>query len=80
MKRQTYKATLTVDGTHIGDSTAYAFNSTVRASEALLRDYARSIGCTFQGERPNRSGDVYTRNWSAGDIKATTIVQPSAAP
>lgn len=47
MKRTIYKATLAINGEPVAETTAYAFNSGIRASEALLREYARSIGQIF---------------------------------
>lgn len=67
MTRRT--VTVTVQDEATGDTvhseTRAAFNAGVRASEAAVRIFARSAGAIYEGSRPTRDGDVYTRTWTA---------------
>ena len=78
MKRTPVTVTLEiVDGDEIaviGRVTTYAFNSGIRASEGLARDYARSIGRILVGDTPQRHGDTYSRVWRNGDTKLIATV------
>ncbi len=64
MKRPTYKVTLHRPST--GETTIetrHALNSGVRASEGMVRQVARAAGWSYEGLRPVRVGDTYTREW-----------------
>ena len=71
-KRRTFSAVI-VDaaGTTVAEATAYAWNSAVRASEALVRELARARGATYSASLPEvegRPGDgTYRRKWAGED-------------
>ena len=70
-KRKAYTATVvTAGGSMVAEATTYAWNSAVRASEALVRELARSRGTTYTASLPTvegKPGDgIYRRMW-AGD-------------
>lgn len=62
-------------GTLLHSETRGAFNSGIRASEAAVRELARAQRTTYEGEKPTRVGDVYTRRWYAanGHVVIATI-------
>lgn len=79
MKRQSYRATLTVDGNIVSDAVGYAWNSTVRKSEMLARVYARSLGVILHGGTPECEGEKfnrtsYRRAWSTDGVSALATV------
>lgn len=78
MRRIPYRATLTENGIQISHGVAYAHNSAVRKSEALIRDYARSHGVIMTADKAQRDGAVYTRRWQAPGHEVTATVQPEA--
>jgi hypothetical protein len=54
----------------------WAWNSAVRASEALAREQARELGVTLEGETPLRIADRYTRRWfGPGGVVLVTSVR-----
>lgn len=59
--RQTYAVELRHDDQVIATDAKYAFNSAIRASEALVREHARAAGEMFEGSRPETTGDRYDR-------------------
>jgi hypothetical protein len=59
-----YRAAIVGDGLTDQQTTKYAMNSAVRASEALVRALARSECTFYHGGRPERTGDVYKRRWT----------------
>jgi hypothetical protein len=69
-KRTPYRAGIVGDGL-TDETTAYAMNSAIRATETLVRDLARREGpwatstSAYHGARPARVGDVYTRVWTS---------------
>jgi hypothetical protein len=74
MKRRTYKALVTDHtGAHqIGTKDAYAWNSAIRATEAIVREWARAEQTIYTGAKPvvqggpvNTPGSIYTRTWTA---------------
>lgn len=86
MKRQTFRAILTdADGRTLDCATAYAWNSAIRAGEALVRSHARDLGRMHIGDapsvldgsgeavRPAAPGAVYRRAWRP-------VGTPDAAP
>ncbi|GLE59069.1 hypothetical protein NJBCHELONAE_43800 [Mycobacteroides chelonae] len=78
MRRTPYRATLTENGVQIDQDIAYAHNSAVRASEALVRGYARTHGVIMTGDKANRDGAVYTRRWRSPGHEVIATVQPEA--
>jgi hypothetical protein len=70
-KRTPYRAAIVGDGL-TDETTAYAMNSAIRASEALVRDLARREGVLYHGARPARVGDVYTRVWTSDRGRTVT--------
>jgi predicted GH43/DUF377 family glycosyl hydrolase len=77
-QRKIYNATLTVNGETF-EAQAFAFNSAIRASEGLMRTYARTVGQMFQGGQTSREGNVYTRQWLSSDglVSAVATVSPA---
>ena len=67
MKRQTYKATLWRVNELVSEDVAYAHNSGVRKSEALVREFARDHGVMMHGDKPRRDKEGYTRVWRSPD-------------
>lgn len=78
MRRIQYLATLTENGIQIEHADAYAHNSAVRKSEALVRTYARTRGITLTGEKPTRVGALYTRRWHAPGREVIATVRPKS--
>jgi hypothetical protein len=64
VKRTAYRAAIVGDGLTDQQTTKYGMNSAVRATEALLLALARSEGTFYQGDPPERTGDVYKRLWT----------------
>lgn len=67
MKRQTYKASIWAVADQLAEDTAYAHNSGVRKSEALVRRYARDNGVIMHGGKPHRDENGYARIWRSAD-------------
>ena len=67
MKRQTFKASVWRANELLSEGVAYAHNSGVRKSEALVREFARDRGVMMYGEQPNRDDEGYTRIWRSSD-------------
>lgn len=73
MKRRTFEATVKGPaGDVIATATAYAWNSAIRASEALVRELARERSAAYMGNMPNVIGlelseRVYSRMWAGED-------------
>lgn len=75
MKRSNYKAIVTSnDGnTIIGDKQTYAWNSAIKATEAILREYARERFTVFNGDKPvvmeagvvGNDERIYRRTWTS---------------
>lgn len=76
MRRTPYRATLTENGIQIDHGIAYAHNSAVRKSEALVRTYARDHGVIMTGDKSSIDGAVYTRRWYAPGHEVIATVQP----
>jgi uracil-DNA glycosylase len=51
----------------VHEETRRVFNAGIRASEAVVREAARTAGIIFHGAQPHREGDVYTRVWHGTD-------------
>lgn len=53
------------------DGTCRSFNGGVRRSEAIVREYARTVGVLFEGDQPyvekQPNGKEYRRFWQAVD-------------
>jgi hypothetical protein len=77
VKRREFVAELSVGGEIVSTSTGYAFNSTVRRSEALVREFARNRGRMFEGDLPSRDGDFYRRAWWSDEICVIALVRPA---
>ncbi len=76
MKRPKITVTLTdFDGVMLHEETRSAFNAGVRASEAAVREHARSVGSAYQGATPRREGDVYSRTWTPCGPGAAILVR-----
>jgi hypothetical protein len=78
-KRTPYRAAIIGDGLTDQQTTAYAMNSAIRATEALVRDLARSEGVLYHGAPPTRTygedgrrGGVYTRVWTSDRGRTVT--------
>lgn len=67
MKRQQFRATLWQVNELVSEDVAYAHNSGVRKSEALVRDFARSHGVIMHGGKPRRDETGYARIWKSAD-------------
>lgn len=74
MKRRTYRATIRdMFGQVVAERDAYAWNSCIRASEALVRELARERGYAYLGQSPEVKGErdeptrVYSRMWAGED-------------
>lgn len=64
VKRQHFRATVTdADGNMIDKRHTYAWNSAIRASEAIVREYARLNELMYAGDPCTRVEDTYTREW-----------------
>lgn len=69
MKRRNFKAIVTTnDGnTIIGEKNVYAWNSAIKATETILREYARSKFTVFHGGKPvvmEEPERIYRREWT----------------
>jgi hypothetical protein len=82
MKRRNFKAIIT-DHTGLefyGETSTFAWNSAIKASESLVRERARSEGVIYTGAKPRviesqynvdrmEGGKIYTRTWTSPDGK-----------
>ena len=87
MKRRTYLAHLIETSTdlEISSKETYAWNSGVRASEALVREYARKEGIILTGsepwvDMPDSPYKTYTRTWThpSGYSVTATVTEITA--
>ena len=81
--RKTYVAQLRrlETGALLGETTAYAWNSAIRASEALVREHARAAGCMFEGDAVRiitppivKTDRMYERVWAGNGEKVAARV------
>ena len=86
VKRTTVTAILKDEaGLTLAERTTFAWNSGVRATEAMLREYGRENGLAFTGSTPEvdryETGRVYRREWTTtrGDT-FWAIVQEGQVP
>lgn len=89
-KRTPYRAAIVGDGLTDEQTTTYAMNSAIRATEVLVRALARSEGVFYHGARPVRERgerDVYTRVWTSDRGRTVTaqahpwaVTPPHGAP
>lgn len=77
MTRRAFQADLIIDGEVLTSDTGFAFNSTIRKSEALVRAFARDKGEMFEGNLPTRIGDHYCRRWTSKTWEVGTAVYPA---
>lgn len=80
MKRPIVQVTLRdASGAVVHAETRAAFNAGVRASEAAVRKVALSERDVYEGDRPSRIGDVYTRRWISrgGRVLTATVAKES---
>lgn len=74
-KRRYFIAELIEDGHTIAMAEANAWNGAVRASEGLVRDYARGFGIVMEGGKPEvyglvaQPGSTYRRSWSGSGAR-----------
>lgn len=78
MKRKTHRATvMDAAGDVIAERDAYAWNSTIRASEALVRELACERGSLYLGQSPTVAGEddgrVYSRVWHGEDGRMVRV-------
>ena len=75
MTRKTYTVTVeTDDGSKIGATVAYAMNSGIRKSEAIVREYARARGVYYLGDMPYRDSEGrYRRTWQSLYLHALRV-------
>lgn len=74
-KRTPYRAAIIGDGLTDEQTTKYAMNSAIRATEVLVRALARSEGVMYHGGRPVRERgerDLYTRVWTGDNGRVVT--------
>ena len=75
MKRPVIEVTVTdTSGAVITCDTRSAFNAGIRATEAAVRDRARSEGNAYIGALPKRVDGVYFRTWTPTGGKGPTLV------
>lgn len=78
MKRQPFRASITTPlGNVLADKVTYAHNSGIRATEALVRSYARHHGVVMHGEKPHRDETGYARIWRAEGHELVAVVVPA---
>ena len=72
MKRRSYKALVTdhTGLTEIEVRDTFAWNSAIKATESIVRDYARSKETTFTGDKPRviegqQIERMYSRHWES---------------
>lgn len=75
MQRREYEVTVQRESGRAVTVTRFAMNAGIRASEAIVREHARSVGIMFERQRPTREGDVYRRVWVAVDGHDVAHVQ-----
>ena len=79
MKRQAFNARLYDDnGTLVSETTKYAWNSAITATEDLMRAKAREYGRMAHADKPSVDGGVgtvyYRRNWTLDGIRFVAVV------
>lgn len=75
MKRPVIEVTVTdTSGAVIACDTRSAFNAGVRATEAAVRERARSVGTPYVGALPTRVDGVYFRTWTPTRGDGPTLV------
>lgn len=82
MKRRKFVAIVTSDvgNTIIGERIAYAWNSAIRATEAIVREYARERTVILSGGNPQAMGkpgepdSIYRRRWSDASGRELTAL------
>ena len=74
MKRRNFKALVTNDNglLHIDTKDTFAWNSAIKATEAIVRQHARDNQTIYTGGRPSvhelgTPERTYTRSWTAKD-------------
>jgi hypothetical protein len=67
-------------GVVLHSETRSAFNAGIRASEAAISKIARDERATYEGDRPVRIGDVYTRRWVSKNGRTLTATISKDAP
>lgn len=60
-------------GAVVHTETRRAFNAGIRASEAAVREIARSEGTMYEAPFPDRVGDVYTRSWTSWEQRTLVV-------
>lgn len=85
MKRRNFKAVVTTDTglDEIGSKTAFAWNSAIRATEAIVREHARNSFTIYSGDKPvvmeagiaGNDSKIYRRYWTnASGNRVTAMV------
>jgi hypothetical protein len=70
MKRRNFRAVVTDNSgnTFIGERDTFAWNSAIKATEAITREYARAHTTIYHGGRPVVMEDperIYRREWTS---------------
>jgi hypothetical protein len=76
MKRRTYTARIVINGERVIDKTTYAWNSGIRTTETLVREYARETRTLYIGDKPAVADPTarertYLRHWTSADGQTT---------
>jgi hypothetical protein len=79
MKRRNFKAIVTdaSGDTIIGETNTFAWNSAIRASEAIVRENARSQYSIYHGAKPvvmDEPERIYRRYWTTSSGRQVTAL------
>jgi hypothetical protein len=82
VKRRSFRAIVTDNSgqTIIGEKDTFAWNSAIRASEAIVRELARSEYCLYSGAKPTTlngthgGDDIYRRYWESPTGRRVTAL------
>ena len=76
MKRQKFRVAIYRGTEELATDEAFAHNSGVRKSEALVREFARGHDTLMQGAQPHRDENGYARIWRDGVHEIVAVVIP----
>jgi len=87
MQRRKFTATVVTESglDEIGSKQTFAWNSAIKATEAIMREYARNEGCIYEADKPrvmeagaaSNNTKIYRRQWTntnAGGKTFTAMV------